>query len=485
MFTRLKCQGSCKFGEMATFDLDPLFLKGLRLLHSKAKDSADQLRQLLEDVLNQKHHSSSNPASIVLLGRGLASVVKQETDSKGNNSKKNSPKHSNESSSHSNKSNISDEPKKRDTEKRHFEKLKQELTELCGDVKRTKPAESSHSSLSSSPSPQPVLKIEEFSSSVVSNLVTKSEIVESSSLISNATGGSADAEDFAMEMGLACVVCRQLDVTPRNRMIECQECHSLYHQECHRPPVTDNEVNDPRHVWYCIRCTKNMRKISKSHKGAKTNTSPPVSVRESFSKALKTADNPVPVAPSLLPFKRSEIKASAVPQGSGSTVHSSSNLLAATNKPTGLASLAANFNSRATTAAASSTGSASSSSSSKSGFGKNSLSSLASAKSSSTSSFQSHFSAALPVPKTAKPFVGMSGLASLASAAAVVAKSSAGSPRSTSSSTSSAAATAATGNGGNGGKSSSSSLMSADKRLQIMKKKAAAKMQEKRRLSSK
>lgn len=35
-------------------DLDPMFVKALRLLHSKSKDSADQLKQLLDDVLHAK-----------------------------------------------------------------------------------------------------------------------------------------------------------------------------------------------------------------------------------------------------------------------------------------------------------------------------------------------------------------------------------------------------------------------------------------------
>lgn len=39
---------------MAQLELDPLFVKALRLLHSKAKDSAEQLRQLIEDTLAQR-----------------------------------------------------------------------------------------------------------------------------------------------------------------------------------------------------------------------------------------------------------------------------------------------------------------------------------------------------------------------------------------------------------------------------------------------
>ena len=44
------------------------------------------------------------------------------------------------------------------------------------------------------------------------------------------TGGSTDADDFALELGLACVVCKKMDVSAGNQLIECQECHNLYHQ---------------------------------------------------------------------------------------------------------------------------------------------------------------------------------------------------------------------------------------------------------------
>lgn len=39
---------------MTMTDLDPTFIKALRLLHSKSKDSADQLKQMLDDVLHSK-----------------------------------------------------------------------------------------------------------------------------------------------------------------------------------------------------------------------------------------------------------------------------------------------------------------------------------------------------------------------------------------------------------------------------------------------
>lgn len=52
-----------------------------------------------------------------------------------------------------------------------------------------------------------------------------------------------------------------MTVTSGNQLVECQECHNLYHQDCHKPQVTDKEVNDPRLVWYCARCTRQMKRM--------------------------------------------------------------------------------------------------------------------------------------------------------------------------------------------------------------------------------
>jgi len=52
-----------------------------------------------------------------------------------------------------------------------------------------------------------------------------------------------------------------MTVTMGNQLVECQECHNLYHQDCHKPQVTDKEVNDPRLVWYCARCTRQMKRM--------------------------------------------------------------------------------------------------------------------------------------------------------------------------------------------------------------------------------
>ena len=39
---------------MTSQDLDPVFVKALRLMHSKSKESGDQLRQMLDDLIAQR-----------------------------------------------------------------------------------------------------------------------------------------------------------------------------------------------------------------------------------------------------------------------------------------------------------------------------------------------------------------------------------------------------------------------------------------------
>lgn len=45
-----------------------------------------------------------------------------------------------------------------------------------------------------------------------------------------------------------------------NKLIECAECHSSYHQECHTPPISDQDAADPRLIWYCVQCMRTMNR---------------------------------------------------------------------------------------------------------------------------------------------------------------------------------------------------------------------------------
>lgn len=59
---------------------------------------------------------------------------------------------------------------------------------------------------------------------------------------------------------LGCVVCKRYEQSAGNEIVECQECHSFYHQKCHKPSLANENVKDPRFVWYCSTCTSKRKK---------------------------------------------------------------------------------------------------------------------------------------------------------------------------------------------------------------------------------
>ncbi|XP_041839759.1 integrator complex subunit 12 [Melanotaenia boesemani] len=214
-----------------SLELDPIFLKGLSYLHSKSKDSAEKLKALLDESLARGSDSSYRSLQKdVEVSKGSVSklsLIKQDSKSSSSSS----------SSSSSGSSKSSSEKSKKEGEKRPPEKVRVELSEL-------------------DPPKKPRLEKQENRSSPIT-------VQTSKDLLPNIHDyDETNADDFAMEMGLACVVCRQMTVTMGNQLVECQECHNLYHQDCHKPQVTDKEVNDPRLVWYCARCTRQMKRMA-------------------------------------------------------------------------------------------------------------------------------------------------------------------------------------------------------------------------------
>ncbi|CAD6994226.1 unnamed protein product [Ceratitis capitata] len=67
-------------------------------------------------------------------------------------------------------------------------------------------------------------------------------------------GGDEDVN--LKEFGdLNCAVCGEMVFTATNRLIECSSCGTLYHQECHKPPITDEEASEGQeHNWQCDTC---------------------------------------------------------------------------------------------------------------------------------------------------------------------------------------------------------------------------------------
>ncbi|XP_046832329.1 integrator complex subunit 12 isoform X3 [Vespa crabro] len=172
--------------KMSQLELDPQFTQGLRLLHSTNKDSAEQLRALLDEIIKQKYGPSK------MLSNVLHKKYMMEEPVLSDHSSSSSSKKSKSSSKHSSKS-----------------------------------------SKNSSPVNLPARD-------------TPPEIIQSDDTLALEI----------LEDDLTCVICKGMDVGARNRLVECVECHSLYHQECHVPHILDSQIDVPRLVWYCSNCTK-------------------------------------------------------------------------------------------------------------------------------------------------------------------------------------------------------------------------------------
>ncbi|XP_066430011.1 integrator complex subunit 12 isoform X2 [Eleutherodactylus coqui] len=269
-------------------ELDPLFLKALRLLHSKSKDSAEKLKALLDESLCKSIDSSYRPPQKI--EQSKVTISKPKSDIKASSS----------SSVGSILKPLATEKVKKEAEKRPADKMK---VDVCDPIDLPK---------------KPRLEKSEARSSPVT--VPSSKDIPIPDLSSF---DETSADDFAMEMGLACVVCRQMTIFSGNQLVECQECHNLYHQDCHKPQVTDKDVNDPRLVWYCARCTRQMKRMAQ--KNQKPSQKPSPSVASATLLVVKDTSTIKPEmkpkadsANTFLAFKRTEVKASAGTSGNSS-----------------------------------------------------------------------------------------------------------------------------------------------------------------------
>uniref|UniRef100_A0A1A9W5W4 Integrator complex subunit 12 n=1 Tax=Glossina brevipalpis TaxID=37001 RepID=A0A1A9W5W4_9MUSC len=110
------------------------------------------------------------------------------------------------------------------------------------------------------PPPQPVEEIINLINSPAKTISDSPDtIVDSEDAVSGAGGLlSTTAEDEAnlKEFGdLNCCVCGEMMFTATNRLIECCKCGALYHQECHKPLITDDEISDDQvQNWQCDNC---------------------------------------------------------------------------------------------------------------------------------------------------------------------------------------------------------------------------------------
>uniref|UniRef100_A0A2K6V7N4 Integrator complex subunit 12 n=1 Tax=Saimiri boliviensis boliviensis TaxID=39432 RepID=A0A2K6V7N4_SAIBB len=263
-------------------ELDPIFLK--------SKDSAEKLKALPDESLPPKISSTKNIS------------VKQE------------PKISSSlPSGNNNGKALTTEKVKKEAEKRPVDKMKSDVTEGV-DIPKKLRLEKPETQFSP-------ITVQTSKDSAMADLSSFEE---------------TSADDFAMEMGLACIVCRQMMVASGNQLVECQECHNLYHRDCHKPQVTDKEANDPHLVWYCARCTRQMKRMKPPQKPASIVVSVAPAVKDLL---VKKPETKLKQETTFLAFKRTEVKTSTVISGNSSSASVSSSV---TSGLTGWADFAAN-----------------------------------------------------------------------------------------------------------------------------------------------
>ncbi|ALC46721.1 IntS12 [Drosophila busckii] len=113
------------------------------------------------------------------------------------------------------------------------------------------------------PQPQPA---QTLASDEIINLTNSPEKVPSDSpdTIADSDDGSGAALTMSTVLNtdtgdfgdLNCCVCGGMVITANNRLIECSKCGALYHQECHKPPISNEEAADEQQsqIWQCDAC---------------------------------------------------------------------------------------------------------------------------------------------------------------------------------------------------------------------------------------
>ena len=85
-----------------------------------------------------------------------------------------------------------------------------------------------------------------------------------------ASSSEHELELDLLKEDLMCVVCNGMGIGVRNQLLECSDCHSLYHQECHRPVVSQQDATN---TWVCQNC-KDVKKLQKSPSRPRASTPP-------------------------------------------------------------------------------------------------------------------------------------------------------------------------------------------------------------------
>ncbi|XP_066931092.1 integrator complex subunit 12-like [Clytia hemisphaerica] len=217
-------------------ELDPLFSKALKLLQSREPDSAQLLNTLV-----QEHRDK-------LLGGGS----KKGSDVGG----RQSPKVESVKSNNGRSNPSSTIENKRPVVNSLMDSLKEVSYE--GTKKIVKPVSVTTTEAEGS--------IEEMPLGSSHNLKRKKTGLDHSLDISSPDSDANDSIplDDIINMDFGGPTCASCHLGKSNEednaLVECMECSSSYHQKCHKPNVTTKEINDPRHIFYCSKCTKKQKR---------------------------------------------------------------------------------------------------------------------------------------------------------------------------------------------------------------------------------
>lgn len=209
----------------ANVEIDPTFRQALQLLHSPSSDAAENIRKALDEIIKQRHGPNkmlSNTLSKKYLAEeplATGSGVFKSTPT----ARRSSHKSSDSSSNNSNASPV-------------------QIVTAIGVTSGS--ATVLTTDLTGQQQEIPVIiSLPDGTGSAIAidDNATDDIILDNQHL--------KDLED------LHCVVCGRIDLSAKNRLIECTKCNALYHQECHTPQISDTELtNGQESTWCCVSC---------------------------------------------------------------------------------------------------------------------------------------------------------------------------------------------------------------------------------------
>lgn len=85
---------------------------------------------------------------------------------------------------------------------------------------------------------------------------------------------------------LFCATCGDVHTSFRNQLVECSDCHLLYHQECHTPAINDADAQSD---WQCSKCRSSPLPLESS--SVLTSSSSSSSSPTVFAQSTKTSSS--------------------------------------------------------------------------------------------------------------------------------------------------------------------------------------------------